>query len=502
MSAGAGFHAAEHLPALQVAVPLIGAVICAAVRQRHVCAAITVGCSLAMPVVAFGILRQVQADGPISYALGGWEPPYGIEYYVDAPNAFLLMLVSVMGAAVALYAPRSVDDEIRPEAQGWFHSMYLTCMAGLLGMAITGDAFNVFVFMEISSLAMYAMIAMGRERRALVAAFQYLIIGTIGATFYVIGVGLVFSMTGTLNLVDISELIWAADRPRPIIAGLAFVTVGIGLKLAIFPLHLWLPNAYAFAPTVATAFIASTATKVAIYLLLRFLFSVFSHANTFSLTPAAEILMVLAALAMIVASLIAIFQINAKRMLAYSSVSQVGYMILGIALVSEAGLTGGIAHLFNHAIIKACLFLALGCVVFSTGATRIDGMAGLGRAMPLTMGAFVLAGLGLIGVPGTAGFVSKWYLIQGAAEAGQWWAVAVIVVSSALAIVYVGRIVEVAWFRAPEVAVVRKPAPEMLAITWLLAGATVYFGIETGLSAGVAGEAARALLAGYGGGHG
>lgn len=497
MSAG-GFAPAEHLPALQVVVPLLGSVVCAVVRQRHICWLVTLGCSLAMPVIAVALLWQVEQSGPISYALGGFEPPLGIEYRVDAPNVFLLVLVSFIGAAVTLYAPRSVADEIAPERQGWFYAMYLICMAGLLGIAITGDAFNAFVFMEVSSLAMYTLIALGQERRALVAAFQYLIIGTVGATFYVVGVGFIFAMTGTLNLVDIAGRLHDVDQMRPLIAGLAFITIGIGLKLAMFPLHLWLPNAYAYAPTVATAFISATATKVAVYLLLRYLFSVFGVAFILTQTPAKWLLMGLAAVAMIVCSLSAIYQINVKRMLAYSSVAQVGYMLLGISLVSEAGLTGGISHLFNHAIIKCCLFLAIGCVFFSTGVTRIENMAGIGRTMPLTMGAFVLAGLGLIGVPGTAGFVSKWYLIQGAAEAEQWWLVAVIVVSSVLAVVYVGRIVEVAWFREPTARVVRRPPPEMLAVTWVLAAAVVYFGVQTDFSAGVAAQAARDLLTGFG----
>ena len=492
----------RHLPALQVVVPLLGSVLCAVVRRGPICAAITIACSLAMPLIAFGLLQIVLETGTISYALGGWPPPIGIEYRVDVPNAYLLVLVSVMGALVSLYAPRSIANEILPEKQGWYYSMYLMCMAGLLGMAITGDAFNVFVFMEISSLAMYTLIALGQERRALVAAFQYLIIGTIGATFYVIGVGLIFAMTGSLNLYDISTLVWESEHSRPVIAGLAFITIGFGLKLAMYPLHLWLPNAYAYAPTVASAFIASTATKVAIYLLLRFLFSVFGADYAFGLTPVADIMMVLAALAMILASVNAIYQVNVKRMLAYSSVAQVGYMLLGIALVSETGLTGGISHLFNHAIIKACLFLAVGCVVFASGASRVETLAGMGWRMPLTMTAFVIAGLGLIGVPGTAGFVSKWYLIQGSVEAGHWWMVAVIVVSSVLAVVYIGRVIEVAWFREPVVAVVRRPAPEMVAITWVLALATIWFGIDTELNADIAGAAARALLAGYGGGDG
>ena len=497
MSAGPGFDLAHQLPALQVMVPLLGAVVCAVIRQRHICSILNIACSLVMPAIAFAILAQVQAHGTISYAMGGWAPPIGIEYRIDLANAFVLVLVSLMGAAVSLYAPRSIANEIPPEKQGWYYAMYLMCMSGLLGMAITGDAFNVFVFMEISSLAMYTLIALGSERRALVAAFQYLIIGTIGASFYVIGVGLIFVMTGSLNLYDIAGLLQDAEHQRPVIAGLAFITIGFGLKLAMFPMHLWLPNAYAYAPTVATAFISSTATKVAIYLLLRFIFSVFGVEFSFSVAPMAEGLMVLAALAMIICSLSAMFQINVKRMLAYSSVSQVGYMLMGIALVNEAGLTGGVSHLFNHAIIKACLFLAVGCIFYSTGVTRIENLAGMGKRMPLTMGAFVIAGLGLIGVPGTAGFVSKWYLVQGAAEAGLWWIVAVIVVSSVLAIFYVGRVIEVAYFQEQKAKVVRPPAPEMVVMTWVLALAVLYFGLETELNADLAGAVARELMVGW-----
>ena len=497
MAAGPGFDPMLHLPALQVVVPLLGSVLCAAIRQRHLCAALTIACSLSMPVIAFGILWQVQETGTISYAMGGWAPPIGIEYRIDKINAFLLVLVSIMGAVVALYAPRSVANEIAPEKQGWYFSMYLMCLAGLLGMAITGDAFNIFVFMEISSLAMYTLIALGSERRALVAAFQYLIIGTIGATFYVIGVGMIFTLTGTLNLMDFAQRLPEVENLRTAIAALAFITVGFGLKLAMFPMHLWLPNAYAYAPTVATAFIASTATKVAVYLLLRFVFSLFGVEYSFGKAPTEYIMFTLGALAMVVCSISAIFQLNIKRMLAYSSVAQVGYMLVGIALVSEAGLTGGISHLFNHAIIKACLFLAVGCMLFSAGIRRIEHMAGIGRTMPLTMAAFVIAGMGLIGVPGTAGFVSKWYLIQGAAEAQHWWLVAVIVVSSVLAVFYIGRVIEIAYFHEPTVEVTRKPPLEMQLVVWALVVAIIYFGVQTDISAGVPAEAARELLTGW-----
>ncbi len=489
----------SQLPALQVVIPLLGALIVAILRNGTVGWIVSLAISWTMPVIAIVLLGHVSEHGAISYAMGGWEPPAGIEYRVDQANAYLLLLVSGMAALVMTYAPRSLASEIDPDLQGWYYSMYLTCLAGLLGIAITGDAFNVFVFMEVSSLATYVMIALGRDRRALMSAYQYLIVGTIGATFYVIGVGLLFVMTGSLNLVDIAGRLGDVESSRPLIAALAFLTVGIGLKLALFPMHLWLPNAYAFAPSVATAFLASTATKVAVYLLLRILFSVFGVTVVFSEFNTAEILLTLSVAAMLIPSIVAIFQANVKRMLAYSSVAQIGYITLGIALANQTGLTGGIAHIFNHALIKGCLFLAIGCVVFSSGVTKIEDMAGIGRRMPLTMAAFVIAGLGLIGVPGTAGFVSKWYLVAGALEKDMWWLAGIIVVSSLLAVIYIGRVVEVAWFREPGDALkaIKDVPPEMMMVTWVLAAATIWFGFATNISAGVAAEAARVLLAGY-----
>ncbi len=322
----------SNLPALQVVIPLLGAVLAALVRRGPIAWFIALVVSWTMPVIAFALLKQVLAEGVVSYALGGWAPPLGIEYRVDLVSAYILILVSLMGALVITYAPRSVASEIAPERQAWFYTMYLLCMTGLLGIAITGDAFNAFVFLEVSSLSTYVLIALGRDRRAVLSAYQYLIVGTIGATFYVLGVGLLYVMTGSLNLADIAGRIGDIANIRPLLAALAFITVGISLKVALFPVHLWLPNAYAFAPSVVTAFLASTATKVAIYLLLRYLFSVFGVGFVFDDLPVTEILIALSVAAMIVASTVAVFQVNVKRMLAYSSVAQIGYITLGIAL--------------------------------------------------------------------------------------------------------------------------------------------------------------------------
>lgn len=424
----------------------------------------------------------------------------GIEYRVDVLNGFVLALVTSIGAVVMPYARRSVAHEIDQHVQAWFYTMYLLCLTGLLGITVTGDAFNVFVFLEISSLSTYVLIAMGRHRRAVLAAYQYLIVGTIGATFYVIGIGLIYLVTGTLNLADITARLATSppEYARPVMTALGFLTIGVCLKLALFPLHVWLPNAYAYAPSVATIFLAATATKVAVYLLLRLLFSLFGAGIGLTSVPVPEVLLVFSVAAMFIASFSAVFEDNAKRMLAYSSIAQIGYITLGVSLAKQSGLTGSIVHLLNHAVMKATLFMALGAVFYRLGVVQVSDLAGLGRKMPLTMAAFVVAGLGIIGVPGTAGFVSKWHLALGALEKDLWPLVFLIVASSLLAVVYIGRVVEVAYFRepGPKGFEARDPPLSMLVPMLVLAAATIWFGLDTRASAGIAAEAAKILLGG------
>jgi multicomponent Na+:H+ antiporter subunit D len=485
-----------HLPALQVVIPLIAATLCALFRQSFLAWLITLLASWLSFAIAILLLLQVISRGVISYELGGWVAPIGIEYRIDLLNAFVLLIVSGVGAVIAPYARRSISQSLVKSEQSWFYSMYLLVLTGLLGVTITGDAFNIFVFLEISSLASYVMIAMGPDRRGLTAAYQYLIMGTVGATFIVIGIGLLWAMTGTLNLYDLSQKIPLIENSRPVLAALAFLTVGISLKLALFPLHLWLPNAYAYSPGVASAFLAGTATKVAIYLLLRFFFTVFGGVDFFQSTPLPEILFVLSLLAMFACSIVAVFQSNIKRMLAYSSVAQIGFITLGISYATEIGLTGAIAHMFNHAIMKAGLFLLVGAVMFRLGSVKIEDMAGIGRKMPITMAGFVVLGLSLLGAPGTVGFISKWYLALAALQEGQWWTVALIVAASLVTMLYIGRVVEVAYFREPTKYMdqLREAPSSMLIPAFVLVGAAVYFGLDTSLSVGLVQHVASSLI--------
>ncbi len=488
----------SHLPILQVVVPLIAAPIMVLLRSGPIAWVLAVSVSWAALAIAAGLFVEVADGSLVSYWIGSWPPPYGIEYRIDVVNAFLVLLISLIAAVVIVYSRESVRAEIPPERHYLFYAMYALCLAGLLGIAVTGDAFNLFVFLEVSSLSSYVLIALGRDRRALMAAYQYLILGTIGATCYVIGVGLLYLETGTLNLADMAVRLAQVSGDRPVLAALAFITVGISLKLALFPLHLWLPNAYAYAPSVVTAFLAATATKVSIYVLLRFYFHVFGGSAIFDAQPMAPIWITLSLAAMFIASAIAIFQDNVKRLFAYSSVAQIGYMTLGASLGSFTGLTGGIVHLFNHALTKGALFLLLGGIALRVGTIRFDAIGGIGRVMPLTSFGIVLGGLSLIGVPATVGFVSKWYLVLATLERGDWWLAFAIVGSSMLAVVYVWRFVEAAYYREPsaEVARLREAPLSMLVPAWLMVLACIYFGLDTQLTLGGAGAAAAELLRG------
>jgi len=303
-------------------------------------------------------------------------------------------------------------------------------------------------------------------------------------------------MTGTLNMADLGARLPKVLHTRTVLAAFGFLTVGIGLKLAMFPLHLWLPNAYTYAPSVVTVFLAATATKVAVYVLIRFFFTIFGVPFVFHTLPVGTILLTLGLAGVLGASTVAIFQTNVKRLLAYSSIAQVGYMLLGISMASVTGLTGGILHLFNHAMMKGGLFMVMGCVMYQIGSVDIEKLDGIGKRMPWTMAAFVIGGLGLIGVPLTVGFISKWYLVLGAIEQRNWLVVGVILLGSLLALVYVWRIIEIAYFRPipKDTPSVREAPLSMLIPTWILIGATLYFGIETSLTIGTADQAARFLM--------
>ncbi len=494
----------SHGAASLVVIPLILAVLTALNPNAKLAWATVLGVTVLCVFTSLGLLLQITAHGPIHYNMGGWKPPLGIGYYVDGLNAPILLLISLVAFLCTIYALPSVAAEVEPKKKGPFYAAFLISFAGLLGMVVTADAFNVFVFLEVSSISTYVLVGMGasRDRRALTSSFNYLIMGSIGATFFVIGIGFLYMQTGTLNMMDIARVLQdIGSQDRVVRLAFAFIVIGLGLKLAMFPLHMWLPGAYAYAPSFFTTFLAATATKAALYLLLRFTFTVFDPSWDFVATAIMILLAGLGILGMLAASLQAIFQNDLRRVLAYSSVAQVGYMLLGIGMATTLGLTAGYLHMLNHAIMKGALFIAAGAFWYRFGITQVTDMRGLGKTMPWTMAGFTVAGISLIGVPGTAGFVSKLTLVRAAAENGWWWAIGVIVVTSILAIIYIGRIIEQAYFQpVPELKgkpVARNEAPyTMLIPLWILALSTLVFGVNAEWTTSLAQSAAHVLDAG------
>ncbi|MBF2760071.1 MAG: monovalent cation/H+ antiporter subunit D family protein [Ectothiorhodospiraceae bacterium AqS1] len=469
------------LPALQIVVPLMAALAIALLRHPGwAWGTATLAC-LASAWISL-LLAEPAARGETAvYALGGWIAPYGIEYRIDALNALVLVIINFASLLALIHARRSIPAELPPDRIHWLYCAWMLCLTGLAGMTITGDAFNVFVFLEIASLASYILVALGPKRDALLAAFRYLIPGSIGATFFLIGLGLLYMTTGTLNMADMAQRIAGNGIDRTIAAGVLFVVVGIGVKAAIFPLHAWLPSAYEQAPSSAAAFLAGASTKVSLYILMRFIFDIFGIDLAFGMLDLDLLLIVLAIASVVAGSLVAVQQEEVKRLLAWSSIAQIGYMALGMALGSAAGIAAATLHLFNHALMKVALFLAIGNFVYRTGSSALASLVGAGRGMPWTMAAFVVAGLSLIGIPLTAGFVSKWYLLGAALDRGLWPIALLILVSSVVAAIYLWRVASAAFEPAPSdspaAGIVEAPWT-MLAPLLFLAAANLWFGVD------------------------
>lgn len=494
----------EQLTIFLVIIPLIIAPITALFKSHTISWLLTLLVSISCLILSFVILFDVIDGKHLIYELGGWRPPWGIEYKIDSLNAFIALIVSAIATITSIYSYQSVPKEIDKNNYGLFYAAFQLCLLGLLGIALTGDIFNLFVFLEISSLSSYALISMGKSRKALTAAFSYLILGTIGATFFLIGVGFLFAATGSLNIADIAARFSTVEDMQLVMTGFIFIVLGLALKAAIFPLHSWLPNAYSQAPSVVSIFLSATATKVSIYALLRVLFDLYPM-DYWKALYLPQVLLVLGCVGVIYGSYRAWQQIELKRLLAFSSVAQIGYIIIGISLLSETGVTASILHLFNHAIIKATLFMGAGLLMYRANTTVLQELRGFGGSMPWTFAAIVLAGLSLIGVPGTVGFVTKWYLLEAAISQGKYIVVAAIVIGSVLAIAYVWKIVEAMYFNSKrkivisgvisgDISVAKAPFSLSLAL-WIGATACLYFGLYTDLPYESAQSVAKALLA-------
>ena len=436
---------------LAVVVPIVAATLPLALGLRYddvgwpIAAATTLG----LVGIAAAVAVETYANGRFTHELGGFQPPVGIELVADELSAAVLALIAVVSFATLAFS------RVAGPRGNAFHSGYLLLVGGLAGIVLTGDLFNLFVFLEIVGLTTYALIAADRSGASAYASLKYLVLGTVGASLYLVGVGYVFLATGTLNMVDLqTQIVEQASYTDPLIqAGFAFIVTGFALKIALFPVHTWQPDAYQRAPDAVTALVAALVSTAGAYALIRVTYTVFTVDFLAANDAITAGLLVVSGVSILAGSVLAAMQADLKRMFAYSSVAQFGMIAAAVALANETALLGGLIHLVGHGLLKFGLFLGVGLLALGYGARRIEAVASIARSAPYTSGAIAVLGLALVGIPPSIGFLGKWYIGVGAVEssmAGGGSAgigiAAVIFVSTLFTLAYVARLIERFYF--------------------------------------------------------
>ncbi len=487
----------KNLPILVVLCPLMMSLIVVLIPNFFLSWLLTLVSTFVAFIFSILLYQEVQIYSSISYALGNWAPPIGIEYVIDKVSIIPVIIISLMSFLATIFSSKLMPKEIDQTSVSKFYSLWLLAIAGLIGMVTTGDVFNLFVFIEITSLSSVALVAMGakKDKQALIAAYNYLIIGAVGATFYVIGVGLLYGITGTLNMADLSERVLDLKNNKALIAGFGFMIVGIMIKAAVFPMHIWLPRAYAYAPSAVSVLLAATATKASLYILARILFSIFDISDSLIINTLSYVILPLSILAMFAGTIMAIYEKDIKRLLAHSSIAQIGYITLAFAIGTKASIAAGFIHMFNHALIKGALFMAITSISFYIHKrVTLNNLSGLGKAMPITFFCFVICSLSLAGLPLTAGFISKLYLIKASISADGIWIALLILFSSALSVIYLWKMIEALWLHQPKKEIIINEKPLIYVSLLVLTFLNIYFGLDASFIVDSSFEAAEKLV--------
>ena len=489
----------EFLPIIPAVLPLAIAPLCLLIKHSLFCWASTVFAMLTSCVTSFFTLRQLGARSELSYPFGGWDAPVGIEYSIDHLNGVLLFFISVVGLLLTLFYSGSLKWDLKGSRHYFFYIAFLLTFAGLAGVIATADAFNAFVFIEISSLGTYILVALGKDKRALLASYKYLIFGTIGATFFVLGVGILFVLTGSLNFLDISNRLESLEQSAAHFTAMSFIIIGLLTKSAVFPLHAWLPTSYKYAPALVTCFFSAISTKVSLYLLIRMLFDVGNVNSLIGRAIIEDIFFFLALISIFFGSFAAYFEKDIKKLFAYSSISQVGIILIGISVATVDGLTASLAHFINHGLTKGFIFIIVCFLGSVLGGTSFKRFAGIGRIYPVLSGLLVFGCFSLIGVPGTPGFITKFTLISSLVSNGNLILAFSVLLLSILSAAYCWRIVELIYFEEPYInsttySYNKTQIIPLYILLFVLVACMIYVSFDTTFTIGYAKIAAEQLL--------
>lgn len=431
---------------------------------------------LVLTVVMFVHVLQ---HGSISYHFGNHPAAFGIQLLVSPFSAFFSMFILFLALLVYVYSCGDATEGIEEKEYGRYYILLFILMFSMTGILYTNDLFNIYVFIEILSITTCAIISIKRKKETYTSAFRYVMLNEIGSLSYLFGVAMLYMITGYTNIELVSQTlttVWTSYAPNVIIA-LGFMVIGIGIKAAIFPFHIWLPDAHASAPSTSSAILSAIVVKVYVLILVKLLFKVYGldilHALKIPL-----VLTIVAATGMIMGSVFAIAQKDVKRMLGYSSVAQIGYIVMGIGLLSFMGLRAAFFHIISHGLMKAALFLSVGIVIFYKKNRQVKGFDGLGFQMPLTMGVFALAGFGMIGLPLTSGFIAKLNLGLAVLDAGKGFLIGIIVLSAFLNIIYYLPIIIAAFLKTgpeePRPTTIEK-VPKLMLVPVVMLGLLILF---------------------------
>lgn len=424
-----------HAPILAIVLPLFTAFVMPVIgilakryNIKYLRELVAIAVMVAVLAIVGTMAPDVWGGEIIVYKLGGWSPPWGIVLAVDALSTQMALMIAILGTLVVIYSASYMS---RDSGLSYYYTLILLVMSGMLGIVLTGDFFNFYVFLEIMSIASYALVSFRRDALSIEAGMKYLLIGSLGTSFILLSVVMLYGAVGSLNIADLAVKLAAysaTNVPMVLVISLALFVTGVMIKVAMVPFHTWLPDAFTAAPTAISALLAGPAAVIGIYWVARLPYLPFGM-------PIGIILVTLGLISMVVGVLMALMQRDFKRMLAYHVISQKGYMVLGIGLGTlgaALGTQGGLFHLLNHSTYKALLFMCAGAVLYQTKSQKFDELGGLGKNMPITALTFLIGALAISGIPPLNGFVSKYIIYLAGLQAGLPWITAIAVVVSGL----------------------------------------------------------------------